>query len=139
MLTNLLAQHHPSSIMATNPTVNHGVAERPFIKNWRLSNAKQILLADLNEGGRLGIKEASTKEAWENIYSKHVDFSLVPYRQFHDRLRDLQKALTPRHDASSTMATNPTVNPGVQELPFINWRSSNAKKTLVTDLHGDPS
>jgi hypothetical protein len=73
--------------MATNPTINSSVKEPPkatvnrepnelpFI-NWRSSNAKKILVADLHEG-RLGIDdEPSSQEAWE-IYRKRTDFRLV--------------------------------------------------------------
>jgi hypothetical protein len=59
---------------------------KPYI-NWFHSEAKKIIMADLEEG-ILDVDAPSAKTAWDECYSKMAEFVNVPFEQFDKRLKD---------------------------------------------------
>jgi hypothetical protein len=59
---------------------------KPYIK-WFHSEAKKIIMADLEEG-ILDVDAPSAKTAWDECYSKMAEFAHVPFEQFDKRLKD---------------------------------------------------
>ena len=59
---------------------------------WRDSDARKIVLFDLNKGYLpLSSSKMSALEAWTKVYMHLKEFKDVPYEQFRDRLRDHRK------------------------------------------------
>jgi hypothetical protein len=60
---------------------------RPKYIKWIASEAKKIIIADLEEG-ILDVDAPSAKNAWDECYSKMAEFANVPFEQFQKRLAD---------------------------------------------------
>jgi hypothetical protein len=59
---------------------------KPYIK-WIVSEAKKIIIADLEEG-IIDVDAPSAQNAWDECYSKMAEFANVPFEQFQKRLAD---------------------------------------------------
>ena len=63
--------------------------------DWRRSEAREIILADLKDG-TLPVDGVSTQEAWERYRTKPA-FANVEYAQFSARLRDHRNQVSLPH------------------------------------------
>jgi hypothetical protein len=76
--------------------------------NWRSSQARQIIINDIENGVLL--EEMTAAEAWE-IYRVMPEFSNVSFRQFRERLADHRR-----------------------QAKKIDWRNSDARQIILCDL-----
>ena len=83
------------------PTDPNQPDDRPPI-DWRNSEAKDILVSDL-EAGILSLhaQDVSAEEAWITVYGRIGEFKDVPFRQFKARLQDHRGAVQMRFNQST--------------------------------------
>lgn len=76
---------------------------RPDWINWRTSEAREIILGDL-EDGRLPLDEevVSAQEAWDEMYYVLPEFEHVVFSQFKARLKDHRRQLARRKGSVDT-------------------------------------
>ncbi|GAX20554.1 hypothetical protein FisN_3Hu596 [Fistulifera solaris] len=88
------------------------MAERKKPIDWRNSEARVIIITEL-ESKRLPLdeKECSAEQAWAK-YGKMVEFAHVPFSQFKARLAD--------HRLQASR---------------VDWKNSKARTILIEDLH----
>lgn len=97
---------------------------------WRNSNARGIILGDLEPGGDLfELDHLAAEEIWP-LYKERPEFSDVPFSQFKERIRDHRKQAArdsemARRDAKAT----------VQDRLLFPRKTRNQKGELVFDLH----
>ena len=84
---------------------NNDEESAPGYIDWANSEAKQIILEDLEEGWLpLDASEVPPRVAWDLVYSHLPAFifpSLVPYEQFVARLRDHRRLIKKRKERAS--------------------------------------
>jgi hypothetical protein len=73
--------------------------------DWRNSQAKSIIVDDLDEGLLpMDQNVMSAEEAWESCYRDMEEFAMVPFTQFKERLRDHRKQVKARYEQSEMEA-----------------------------------
>lgn len=95
--------------------------------DWRYSDARKILLQDLESGAlTLDEEEMTALTAW-TIYSSKEAFKNVEYQQFKRQLKAHRSQVKKRRDKTS----EETPNKGAYS---IDWRRSHARVVLLEDL-----
>ena len=100
----------------------------PWI-NWRFSEAKEVLLADLeNRVLPLDDKVCPAFKAWE-LYKRHEAFSYVPFDQFKVRLKDHREQVQKEIDRGNEDAVALERDRRLHPRRYVNHRGE-----LVFDL-----
>ena len=102
---------------------------KPKYIKWVGSEAKKIIIADLEEG-ILDVDAPSAKNAWDECYSKLAEFANVPFEQFQKRLADHRD----QHQRRLSKATMEEILYERDKLMHIR-QDRNNRGELVFDLH----
>jgi hypothetical protein len=102
---------------------------KPKYIKWVVSEAKKIIIADL-EAGILDVDAPSAKNAWDECYSKLAEFANVPFEQFQKRLADHRD----QHQRQLSKATMEEILYERDKLMHTR-QDRNNRGELVFDLH----